>query len=93
MDDIEFDINQIKLSPLPTRNYAKAKYDSVHKLIANHREEFLEIFTAEKMKYGIKSRPRGAAEKIAKLEQIIAQLKLQHNIELQKEINNDNVLQ
>jgi hypothetical protein len=88
MNDIEFDINQIKLSPLATRNYAKAKYDSVQKLIANHREEFTEIFTAEKMKYGIRSRPTVAAEKIAKLEAIINQLKLQHNMELTKEVDN-----
>jgi len=89
MNDIEFDINQIKLSPLPTRNYAKAKYDSVQKLIDNHREEFTEIFIAEKMKYGIRSRTTVAAEKIAKLEAIINQLKLQNNIELiQKEVHN-----
>jgi len=54
--------------------YAKAKYDAMEQLIANHRAEYEAIFKAEKLKYGITPRLT-TAERIAQLEQTLENLK------------------
>lgn len=66
------------MSKLASNNYAKAKYDAVEKLIANHRSEYEAIFKAEKLKYGITPRLT-IAERIAHLEQTLENLRGQSN--------------
>jgi len=61
-------------SPTSTMKYATAKYEAVQKLIANHNDEYEAIFNEAKLRYGITPRLT-TAQKIAQLEQTIAELK------------------
>jgi len=62
------------MSKTTSNIYAKAKYDAMEKLIANHRAEYEAIFKAEKLKYGITPRLT-VAERIAQLEQTLEGLR------------------
>jgi pyruvate formate-lyase activating enzyme-like uncharacterized protein len=61
-------------APAASMKYATAKYEAVQKLIANHSEEYEAIFNEAKLRYGITPRLT-TAQKIAQLEQTIAELK------------------
>ena len=58
--------------------YARAKYEAVEQLIANHTAEYEAVLKAAKLRYGITPR-LNKAERIALLEQTIANLRGEPN--------------
>jgi len=62
------------MSKTTSNSYAKAKYDAMEQLIANHHTEYEAILKAEKLKYGITPRLT-TTERIALLEQTLENLR------------------
>jgi len=58
--------------------YARAKYEAVEELISNHTSEYEAMLKAAKLRYGITPR-LNKAERIAMLEQTIANLRSETN--------------
>lgn len=54
---------------------AQARYAAIKRLIGQHQDEFNALYVEEAEKRGVRTRASSKAEKIAKLEQELAELK------------------